>query len=107
MEKATEGFIQKARNIRRNGKVSVAVGRDHADRGRIAGLSIGGRAGVLRRADARDRAKACLPKRFAQMRMLGAVDQFKRWAFIEIVPLVISVLDYSKGFGHAELIELA
>lgn|SRR5512134_1035260 len=104
---AVDSDSQKVRNIRRNGKVSAAIGRDHADWGKIAGLSLAGRARVLRRPDAVERAKACLVARFPEMKALGATDQFEGWAFIEIVPFVISVLDYTKGFGHTELIELS
>lgn len=103
---AVDGNGQKARNIRRNGKVSVAIGRDHADWGKITGLSLAGHARVLRRADGIERAKTFLMARFPGMKALGAADQFEGWAFIEIVPSVISVVDYTKGFGHTELIEL-
>lgn len=103
---AVDSSSQKARNIRRNGKVSVAIGRDQADWGRITGLSLAGRARVLRRIEDLERARSRLLARFPQMMALGAADQFEGWAFIEIVPFVVSVLDYSKGFGHTELVEL-
>jgi general stress protein 26 len=103
---AVDGNSQKARNIRRNPKVSVAIGRDRRDWDRITGLSMGGLARVLRKADQIELAKSCLTARFPQMKELGAADGFEGWAFIEVVPTVISALDYSKGFGHTELIRL-
>jgi len=103
---AVDSQSQKARNIRRNGKVSVAIGRDRANWNTITGLSLAGHARVLRKADAIAHARACLMARFPELKALGEADQFSGWAFIEIVPFVISVLDYTKGFGHTELIEL-
>jgi general stress protein 26 len=103
---AVDSSSQKARNIRRNAKVSVAIGRDRSDWGKITGLSLAGHAHVLRRTDEIVWAKSRLLARFPQMKALGAADHFKGWTFIEIVPLVVSVLDYKKGFGHTELIEL-
>jgi len=97
---------QKARNIRRNSKVSIAMGSDRRDWGKIEGLSMGGQARVLRKADEIALAKSRLLARFPEMKSLGEADGFKGWAFIEVVPLVISLLDYTKGFGHTELIKL-
>lgn len=37
------------------------------------------------------------------MRTLSAED-LKGTAFVRVTPKVISVLDYSKGFGHTDLV---
>jgi len=103
---AVDSSSQKARNIRRNSKVSVAIGRDERDWSKIAALSLAGEAQVLRKADAIARAKSRLVARFPAMKAMGESDDFKGWAFIEIVPIVISIVDYAKGFGHTELIDL-
>jgi PPOX class probable F420-dependent enzyme len=103
---AVDSSSQKVRNIRRNAKVSVAIGRDQRDWSRITGLSLAGQARVLRKADEVARAKSRLRARFPEMMGMGDSDDFKGWWFIEIVPVVISALDYTKGFGHTELIEL-
>ncbi len=97
---------QKARNIRRDPKVSLAIGSDRRDWSRITGLSMAGQARVLRKADEIAWAKSRLMARFPEMKRLGEADGFEGWAFIEVVPLVISVLDYTKGFGHTELVRL-
>jgi len=39
---AVDSNGQKARNIRRNGRVSIAIGRDYANWSKITGLSLGG-----------------------------------------------------------------
>jgi len=103
---AVDSNSQKARNIRRNPKVSVAIGSDRREWSKITGLSMAGRARVLRKADEIARARTCLLKRFPQMKELGNADSLKGWAFIEVVPFVISALDYSKGVGYTELIKL-
>ncbi len=103
---AVDATSQKARNIRRNDKVSVAMGQDKRDWSRITGLSMAGQARVLRRRDEIEWAKALLTRRFPQMKEMGEADDYAGWAFIEVVPLVISVLDYTKDFGHTELVEL-
>lgn len=103
---AVDANSQKARNIRRNNKVSLAIGRDQRDWGRITGLSMAAQARILRRRDEIAWAKALLGKRFAQMKEMGEADDYAGWAFIAIVPLVISVLDYTQGLGHTELVKL-
>jgi len=104
---AVDSNSQKARNIRRNPKVSVAIGSDRRDWSKITGLSMAGQARVLRKTDEIALAKSRLLARFPDMKKLGEADDFKGWAFIEVVPLVISALDYTKGFGHTELIKLS
>lgn len=103
---AVDSDSQKARNIRRNSKVSVAIGGDRRDWSKITALSMAGQARVLRKANEITLAKSRLLTRFPEMKRLGNADGFKGWAFLEIVPVVISVLDYSKGFGYTELIRL-
>ena len=103
---AVDSNSQKARNIRRNSKVSVAIGSDRRDWSKIAALSMAGQARVLRKADEITWAKSRLLTRFPEMKELGGADGFKGWAFIEIAPVVISVLDYTQGVGHTELIKL-
>ena len=104
---AVDATGQKARNIRRSGKVSAAIGRNRRDWNRITGLSMGAQARVLRKAGDIAAARACLIARFPQMKALGEADDYAGWAFLEIVPIVISVLDYRKEFGHTELVHLS
>jgi len=103
---AVDSKSQKARNIRRNPKVSVAIGSDRRDWSKIGGLSMAGQARVLRKANEIAWAKQCLLARFPQMKKLGQADGFKGWAFIEVIPVVISVLDYTKSFGYTKMVKL-
>lgn len=103
---AVDARSQKARNIRRNGKVSVAVGRDHRDWGKIRALSMAAHAEVLKKRADIERAQAVLGERFPQMKAMGEADGHAGWAFLRIAPLVVSMLDYTQGFGHTELVDL-
>lgn len=103
---AVDAASQKAKNIRRNGKVSVAVGRDHRDWGRIRALSMAAHAEVLKKRADVERAQALLGARFPQLKAMGEADGYAGWAFLRIAPLVVSMLDYTQGFGHTELVDL-
>lgn len=97
---------QKAHNIRQNNKVSAAITPAYPDWNHIKGLSIGAIAQFVDDADELERASACMLKRFPQIKTLVAGTASLPWAgaiFVKIVPQVISVLDYEKGFGHADL----
>jgi general stress protein 26 len=100
---AVDSAGQRARNIRRNDKVSVAIGRDQRDWDKIAGLSMGARARVPRRRDEIEWAKSRQHARVPPMQAMGNADDYAGWSFIEVVPLVISVLDYRKAFGHTSV----
>jgi nitroimidazol reductase NimA-like FMN-containing flavoprotein (pyridoxamine 5'-phosphate oxidase superfamily) len=103
---AVDAGSQKAKNIRRNGKVSVAIGRDHRDWGRIRALSMAAQAQVLKKRADIERAQAVLGARFPQLKAMGAADHYEGWSFLRITPLVVSMLDYTQGFGHTELVDL-
>jgi nitroimidazol reductase NimA-like FMN-containing flavoprotein (pyridoxamine 5'-phosphate oxidase superfamily) len=103
---AVDATSQKARNIRRNDKVSLAMGQDKRDWSRITGRSMAAQARVLRPRDEIEWAQALLTKRSPQMNEMGTADDYAGWAFIEVIPLVISVLDYTLGAGHTELVKL-
>lgn len=94
---------QKANNLRHNNKVSLAINLPYADWRAIKGLSMSGLAEIL---DAHEveTAKACLLKRFPQIAEWADTEAASAVAFVKITPQVISVLDYSKGFGHTDLV---
>jgi nitroimidazol reductase NimA-like FMN-containing flavoprotein (pyridoxamine 5'-phosphate oxidase superfamily) len=98
---------QKARNLAHDDRVSITIDHDTPDMMSITGLSMAARA---RRVS--DRAEAqkvidMLPLKYpdappatAQMKMPAPEDV----AIFRIVPEVISVLDYTKGFAHTDLV---
>lgn len=95
---------QKASNIRQNPKVSLTINLPYKDWREIRGLSMSALAEVLEDPRAIAAAQACLLRRFPQVSEWGGPDMAAEVAFLKITPQVISVLDYSKGFGHTELV---
>ena len=98
---------QKARNLTLDDRVSITVDHDTPDLMSITGLSMAARANrVTDRAEA-EKVIAMLPLRYpdappstAQMKMPGPDDV----ALFRVVPEVVSVLDYTKGFAHTDLV---
>lgn len=96
---------QKARNIAANPKVSAAIGGFTKDWSRIQGLSLGGTATLsIDEADFQ-RVYAQMAKKFPQAAAMGTPDAGLA-AVIAIRPTVLSILDYTKGFGHTDLVTL-
>jgi PPOX class probable F420-dependent enzyme len=104
---ATSRTSQKVRNIQRNDKVSLAISAPYADWSRIRGLSMAGRACVLA-----DDTPACshamdlMLARYPTAWDMSPPPAPTQSVFVRIVPEVISVLDYTRGFGHADLVEV-
>jgi general stress protein 26 len=93
---------QKANNVRQNNKVSLTINLPYDDWREIKGLSMSALAEVLEEGVGVDTAKACLLQRFPQIAEWTDAPMAGEMAFLKITPQVISVLDYSKGFGHTE-----
>jgi PPOX class probable F420-dependent enzyme len=94
---------QKVRNIRRSPKVSLTIDRDYRDWSKIKGLSMAADAQVLTDSGEIRHAVEVLANKFAQWAELSPVDM-RAIKFVKVVPKVISVLDYTRGFGHTDLV---
>lgn len=98
---------QKAANIARDERVSITVASDPDDVMRITGLSMAARAHpVLDPAEAA-RIIALLPSRYPQQTVplpfpMPTPEQVR---IVRVQPTVVSVLDYTQGFGHTDLVE--
>jgi nitroimidazol reductase NimA-like FMN-containing flavoprotein (pyridoxamine 5'-phosphate oxidase superfamily) len=98
---------QKARNLARDDRVSITIDHDTPDIMSITGLSMAARAHrVTDRAEA-EKVLQMMPLKYpdappttAQMKMPAPEEV----ALFRIVPEVISVLDYTKGFAHTDLV---
>jgi nitroimidazol reductase NimA-like FMN-containing flavoprotein (pyridoxamine 5'-phosphate oxidase superfamily) len=98
---------QKAANLARDNRVSITVDHDTADMTAITGLSMAARAHrVTDRAEA-EKVLRLLPLKYpdappstANMKMPAPEEV----ALFRVEPVVISVLDYTKGFGHTDLV---
>ena len=108
---------QKYDNILRDPRVSIAIGSDAPNPMDIKGLSLAGRAcEVTDRSEFADISMLRLkrfPEYSALPRPTSGDDAMARIspqpspssvALLRIAPEIISVLDYSKGFGHSDLV---
>jgi general stress protein 26 len=95
---------QKANNIRQNNKVSLTINLPYHDWREIRGLSMSALAEILDHPQAIAAAQDCLLRRFPQVAEWGGPNMAADISFVRITPQIISVLDYSKGFGHTELV---
>jgi nitroimidazol reductase NimA-like FMN-containing flavoprotein (pyridoxamine 5'-phosphate oxidase superfamily) len=102
----TGAHAQKAANIARCEKISLTINRPYKTWDEIEGVSIGGRA--LKVTDANEQAKvgALMFKKFPQIAQYAASPPDTELALYRIDPIVVSLLDYRKGFGHTDLIRL-
>ena len=108
---------QKYANIMRDPRVSIAIGSDAADPMAIKGLSLAGLASeVTDRSEFDDISKLRLqrypeyltlpPPASSDDALTRVAPEISpgRIALLRIAPEVISVLDYTKGFGHSDLV---
>lgn len=97
---------QKAENLARDDRVSLTIDHDTSDLLAISGLSLAGHARLV---EDTDLAAQIIEK------MIAAYPEAARSAPIDrpmpqdvrifaVTPVVISVLDYSQGFGHTDLV---
>ena len=95
---------QKARNIARNGKVSLTVNLDYTDWDEVKGLSMGAMAEQVTDADEMKSVVDLMLNKFPQVADFVS-DNLDDLAVFRVTPIVVSVLDYSKGFGHTDQVE--
>lgn len=94
---------QKFANISQDDRVSLVIGRDFHDPSTIKALSIAARASEVRDPKQRERAVKLLLERHPGLRKLERPEAGHS-AVMRANPEIITILDYSKGFGHADLL---
>jgi nitroimidazol reductase NimA-like FMN-containing flavoprotein (pyridoxamine 5'-phosphate oxidase superfamily) len=94
---------QKFANIARDDRVSIVIGRDFHDPATIRALSIAAKADEVRDARQREHAIDLLLERHPGLKKLERPAP-EHSAVMRANPQVITILDYSKGFGHADLL---
>lgn len=94
---------QKYANIDRDSRVSMVVGRDFDDPSEIKALSIAGNASEVRDPVQRERAIKLVLERHPALAKLGGPD-LRHSAVMRAYCSIVTILDYSKGFGHADLL---
>ena len=110
---ANDGFLvyficardsQKAANLARDARVSIAIGEDTENPMAITGLSMAARVVPVGEVVEIDRAIRLMLERYPEYASMP-VDR----AGVHVMratPEVVSVLDYSTEFGHADLVEV-
>jgi nitroimidazol reductase NimA-like FMN-containing flavoprotein (pyridoxamine 5'-phosphate oxidase superfamily) len=96
---------QKYSNIIRDARVSAAIASDFSQPHEIKGLSLAGKAAPVTQEAEFERACDIFMKRY---------PEYASWPrpnpaiapMIRIRPTIVSVLDYSKGFGHSDLLKI-
>lgn len=97
---------QKADNLRHNNKVSLTINAPYKDWNEIKGLSISGTVEFLNDAKELQHAADCMIKRFPQLLEWTKSNQTNDVLLLKIRPQFLSLLDYQKGFGHTELLQV-
>ncbi|MBB3019608.1 general stress protein 26 [Microvirga lupini] len=99
---------QKAANLSRDDRVSLTIDHDTSDIMAISGLSLAGHAqAVTDPADAGRVMKMLVRKYPEQTSLSGPMPSPGEIRIFRVTPTVISVLDYSKGFGHSDLVSIS
>lgn len=94
---------QKFANIREDDRVSLAIGSDFDEPSAIRALSIAGRAFEVRDPRQRARAISLVLERRPALSRFGSTGP-DRCAVMRVKPEIITVLDYSKGIGHSDVL---
>jgi nitroimidazol reductase NimA-like FMN-containing flavoprotein (pyridoxamine 5'-phosphate oxidase superfamily) len=96
---------QKAANLARDNRVSLTIDDDTSNIMAITGLSMAARAEPVRDRAEAERVLRMIPTRYPDSPALPmpmpTPDEVR---IFRVTPTVISVLDYTKGFGHTELV---
>lgn len=96
---------QKAANLARDGRVSLTIDHDTPNLMAITGLSMAARAQPVEDEAEAEKVLQLLPLKYPDHPPLPfAMPQPEDVRIFRLVPVVISVLDYSKGFGHTDLV---
>jgi len=99
---------QKAKNLSRDDRVSLTIDHDVSDPMAIKGLSMAARATlVLDQLQAQQMMRMMLPKRYPEYAAAMGTMDLSGVVIFKVTPDVISVLDYSKGFGHVDLVTVS
>lgn len=96
---------QKARNLALDDRVSLTIDHDTPDVMAITGLSMAARAQPVTEPAEAEKVLRMLPLKYPDAPPLPmkmpTPDEVR---LFRLTPVVISVLDYSKGFGHTDLV---
>ncbi|MFL6812918.1 MAG: pyridoxamine 5'-phosphate oxidase family protein [Bradyrhizobium sp.] len=96
---------QKAKNLARDDRISLTIDHDTADFMTITGLSMAAHAHAVTDRTEADKVLRMLPLKYPDAPPLPmkmpSPDEIR---LFRVEPTVISILDYSKGFGHTDVV---
>lgn len=95
---------QKAANLARDNRVSLTIDDDTAQVMAIEGLSMAARAQLVSDPTEAEKALRLMMQRYPQQDVQLPMPNAADVRIFRVTPTVISVLDYSKGFGHTDLV---
>jgi nitroimidazol reductase NimA-like FMN-containing flavoprotein (pyridoxamine 5'-phosphate oxidase superfamily) len=97
---------QKFANIDKDDRVSLVIGRDFHDPTSIKALSIAAHASEVTDTKQRTQAVTRLLERHPGLRRLEPPAP-SHSAVMRAYPAIVTILDYSKGFGHADILTVS
>lgn len=97
---------QKFANIARDSRVSLTIANDYPQPLQIKGLSIAAEAVETTDPGEREHVREILLKRYPEYKIMPPPDP-ATVPLVRITPQVASILDYSKGFGHTDLVRVS
>ncbi|MGE8451755.1 MAG: pyridoxamine 5'-phosphate oxidase family protein [Pseudomonadales bacterium] len=96
---------QKATNLAHDDRVSLTIDHDTSDLMGITGLSMAARARPVLDPVEASEVLRMLPLKYPEQTSLPVpMPTAEDVKIFRVMPTVISVLDYSKGFGHTDLV---
>lgn len=96
---------QKAANLALDDRVSLTIDHDTPDLMAITGLSMAAHAQLVVDVTVAERILRMFPLKYPEQMVLPVpMPTTKDVRIFRVTPIVISVLDYSKGFGHTDLV---
>ena len=95
---------QKAANLARDNRLSLTIDDDTGQVMAIEGLSMAARAEAVIDPKEAEKALGLMIERYPPQDVPLAMPRPEDIRIFRVTPVVISVLDYSKGFGHTDLV---
>jgi PPOX class probable F420-dependent enzyme len=95
---------QKAANLARDNRVSLTIDDDTGQVMSIDGLSMAARAEVVTDPVEAEKALQLMMERYPPQDVPLPMPNAAELLIFRVTPTEISVLDYSKGFGHTDLV---
>lgn len=95
---------QKAANLARDDRVSLTIDDDSGQVMEIEGLSMAARAQIVTDPGEAEKALRLMMQRYPPQAAPLPEPNAADLRVFRVTPVVISVLDYSKGFGHTDLV---